>query len=180
MGLSNTVSTAFFTMILITGAAYLITLNIDLMKTTSEPLNEYLNNEQIKLGQDCEIDSWQVISSHTVQLNVTNTGSESIRIQDFSDIDLIVSYSNPQGDYVRWLSFDFTNPSTNYWTVHQVYTNGKTGDILNPISLNGEIYGLWDPGETIEILVYIKVNVQSFNYLKLVLPYGNVKGVTLT
>ncbi len=180
MGLSNTVSTAFFTMIMITGAAYLITLNIDLMKTTGEPLTDYLNNEHIKLGQNCEIDSWRVVLNHTVLLNVTNTGSESIRIHDFSEIDLIVSYETPLGDIVRWLNFDLSSPLTNYWTINQVYTNGKPGDNLNPISLTGDIYGLWDPGETIEIKIYIQVNVLSFNYLKLVLPYGNIKNVTLS
>lgn len=179
MGLSNTVSAAFFTLILITGASYLISLNIDLMKTTSEPLEEYMHTEQTRLGQNCEINSWRELSSHSVILNVTNTGSESIRIQDFSDLDVIVSYSDAQSEHVKWLSFDTSSPSTNHWTVLQVYTNGKPGDVLNPLNLSGEPYGLWDPDETIEIQVYIEVNVQSFNYIKLVLPYGAVKGVTL-
>ena len=173
MGLSTTISTAFFALILISGSAYLIALNMDMMKSTSEPLDNFADIAYIQLSEDCQIDSWNNQTLHTLDLNITNTGDLGIRVFQFNDIDVILSCTTSGGIVNTWLTYDQDKPSSNHWSVSSVFTSGETGDTVNPINLSGNIYGIWDPGETIEIRIYISDDVQSFNFLKISLPYGS-------
>ena len=173
MGLSTTIGTAFFAIILIAGSAYTITLNVEMMKTTTEPLELFVNTAQAKLSESCQIDSWNSQTSHTIKLNITNTGSEGIRLSRFDNIDVLVTYNTSGVIVTEWFTYDQDQPASNHWAVSSVYTNGDPGDTVNPINLSGNVYGIWDSGETIEIRVYVSDDVFDFNYLKFTLPHGS-------
>ncbi len=77
MGLSSTVSAAFFTILLLTGTAYVVTLNINMMKNTVEPIEEYMAREHNRLGEACTIDSWSISSPNEAVVYITNTGAHA-------------------------------------------------------------------------------------------------------
>ena len=66
-----------------------------------------------------------------------------------------------------------------YWLVDDVYTNGEQGDHVNPINLSGDVYGIWDPGETIKILVYTENVVTGYKYIQFAMPFGTVIGTSM-
>ena len=173
MGLSTTISTAFFALILVTGSAYIISLNIDMMKTTTEPLETYVDTALYQLNEKCVIDSWNNQTLHTLDINITNTGDEGIRVARLGDLDVIISYTSSGESYTDWISYDQERPSSNHWSIVSVYTDGIQGDTINVINISGETYGIWDPGETLEIRIYLTSDVSSFDSLKFTLPHGS-------
>ena len=179
MGLSGVVSAAFVSIILLSGAAYVVTMNIDMMRTTIEPFEEYMARESFRLGESCTIDSWNIRSIYEVEIYITNTGENGIRLRDFDEIDLILTYNTSSGIVVDWIPFDQDGSSPSHWKVTDVYTNGQQGDFVNPINLTGDLYGIWDPGETLEILVYTENVVTGYKYVKVSLPYGTLVGTSM-
>lgn len=173
MGLSTTVSAAFLTIILITGASYVVALNVNMMRTSTEPLDEYMSAEYDKTRESCEIDSLSNKTSQSILLNLTNDGSRGILLSDFNKLDVIIIYDVEEIQKTQWLPFCHDGTTSNSWNVTRVFTNGEPGDYINPINLSKE-YGIWDPGETIEIKIKISEVTNNFVYFKIVFPKGNV------
>ncbi len=179
MGLSGIVSAAFISIILLSGAAYVVTMNLDMMKDTVEPLEEYMVRERARLGEACTVDSWNIWSIYEVYIYITNTGENGVRLSDFDELDLILTYNTSSGIVVDWIPYDQDGSPPSYWLVDDVYTNGEQGDHVNPINLSGDVYGIWDPGETIKILVYTENAVTGYKYIQFALPFGTVIGTSL-
>lgn len=179
MGLSTTISTAFFTLILITGTAYIVTMNLDLMTATTEPLEDYLVVREQKYRHQCVIDSWDNKTSNSVDLNITNTGEEGVRVSELNELDVILTFTNLSGQVTSWITYDQKKPSSTHWAITQVYTNGVSGDIINPIHLSGDVYGIWDPDETLEIRIRLTSTVLEFEHVKIGMPYGYVANKVL-
>ena len=172
MGLSSSVSAAFITLLILTGSAYLVSINLDLMRSTTEPLSEYMETEYTRVAEDCTLDSWVNTSSNSLEVNITNTGETSILVRDLDTIDIILAYRTASGDKVLWLPYDQDGSISSFWNVSGVYTNGNVGDYLNPIRLMGDIHGIWDSGESIEITCVYEDSAIEYYYIKIVLPYG--------
>lgn len=179
MGLSTTISTAFFTLILISGAAYVVTMNIDLMTSTSEPLGEYLEIKEDTYRHECVVDSWNNQTGNSIDLNVTNTGEEGIRITELGELDILVTYTLASGSRTKWLEFDQDVPSSDHWAITQVFTKGGLGDVVNRINLSGDLYGIWDPDETLEIRIFVSSGVLSFDHVKIGMPFGSVSNLVI-
>ncbi|MCB2171490.1 hypothetical protein KQH65_01990 [archaeon] len=105
-------------------------------------------------------------------MNITNTGETSILVRDLDTIDIILAYRTASGDKVLWLPYDQDGSISSFWNVSGVYTNGNVGDYLNPIRLMGDIHGIWDSGESIEITCVYEDSAIEYYYIKIVLPYG--------
>ena len=172
MGLSSSVSAAFITLLILTGSAYVVSINLDLMRSTTEPLAEYMESEYTRVEEDCTLDSWVNTGSNSLKVNITNIGETGILVRDFDTIDIIIAYRTASGDKVVWLPYDQGGVASSFWNVSGVYTNGDVGDYLNPISLSGNIHGIWDSGESIEITCVYEESAIEYYYIKIVLPYG--------
>jgi archaellum component FlaF (FlaF/FlaG flagellin family) len=172
MGLSSSVSAAFITLLILTGSAYLVSINLDLMRTTTEPFAEYMEAEYARVEEDCTIDSWLNTSSTSLKVNITNSGETGILVRDFDTIDIIIAYRAASGDKVIWLPYDQDGGVSRFWNISGVYTNDDEGDYLNPISLSGDVHGIWDSGESIEITCVYEDSVIEYYYFKVILPYG--------
>jgi len=179
LGLSGIVSAAFITIILLSGAAYVVTMNINMMKDTIEPLEEYMVRERFRLGESCTIDSWVNSSLYGVDINITNVGENGIRLSKFSEIDVILTYNTSSGIVVDWIPFDQDGVPSSFWKMMDVFTDGQQGDYVNPLNFSGDLYGIWDPGETIEIRIITADIATSYKYLKITLPYGTVTGTSM-
>jgi hypothetical protein len=56
--------------------------------------------------------------------------------------------------------------------INIVFFRNEQQDLINPISLTGDVRGGWDPEETLELEISIDVVAPSFEYLTMITPAG--------
>jgi len=102
------------------------------------------------------------ISSNKILVNLTNIGKSSIPVDNFELFDVIIVYkSNLTGAKVtKRLSFDPNRLSSSGWTIIGVTSSNKE-ELLNVIDLDDFSYGLWDPGETMCLEIWVDENFSS-------------------
>lgn len=82
-----------------------------------------------------------------------NIGSKSIKVDDFSLMDVVIVYTlQVSGERIAlWLRYS-QNAGERRWNVEQVYTGNTLGEAINPINVTANS-GHWDPGEGLAILI---------------------------
>lgn len=120
----------------------------------SQSLKDLGKISKEKVGSSISITSAAVAASSpgvstdmTVQVN--NTGSQSVA--DFSEMDVIVQYTDSSNNLVRkYLAYNPAGVGSNQWTNP---LTGVTPDTFNP--------RMWDPDETFTINLRVAPDVKS-------------------
>ena len=152
MGQSTVVATAFTAIMFVAGISILIMSTTSSFGTLSQAITDKAEYNDVLLSERIEFGDWVQVDSNTLHINVSNTGSTSIMLNDFNKIDLILAY-NDGNEKTEWITFDQSGSATNNWRVDNVYFRNQQGDLINPIGLTDDVYGGWDPEETLEIEV---------------------------
>lgn len=120
----------------------------------SQSLKDLGKLSQEKLGSSISISSAGVAGtspgvSTDITVAVDNTGSQSVA--DFSEMDVIVQYTDSGDNLVRkYLSYNASGLGSNQWTSP---LTGVTPDSFNP--------GMWDPDETFTINLRVAPDVKT-------------------
>ncbi len=122
--------------------------------TQSQSLKDLGQISKAKVGSTISITSASVTASVTgsntdLTLSVDNTGSQSVA--DFSQMDLIVQYTDSSDQQVQtYLAYNASGLGDNQWTNP---VSGITPDTFNP--------RMWDPDETFTINLRVAPDVKS-------------------
>jgi hypothetical protein len=122
--------------------------------TQSEALKDLGKISRERAGSAVSISSASITSatlgsSSDITVSVDNTGSQSVA--DFSQMDVIVQYTDSSGNLVRRsLPYNDSSIGDNQWTQG---APGITPDILNP--------GMWDSDESFTIDLRVAPDVKS-------------------
>ncbi len=171
MGQSTVVATAFTAIMFVAGVSILIMSTVSSFGTLSEAITDQAQHNDVLLSERIEFGDWDLIDSSTLHINVSNTGSTSIMLNEFDKMDLILAY-NDGNEETEWITYDQSGSTSNYWLVNNVYFRNQQGDLINPIGLIGEVYGGWDPEETIELEISLSSGSPIFEYVTLITPAG--------
>lgn len=175
MGFSTTLAIIFGTVILISGIAAAITINLLTVTTQFEAFKEEYRLNEVRSAEDIRIDSVKGnVALGLLLLNVTNVGEQGIPIRDFPYMDVIVVYKKNGINQTTWVPYDQDGASTPYWRVSRVFFKDDEGDLINPLKLTSPTHGVWDPEETLELEIALSGSVQEFYYVILVTPNGNL------
>lgn len=172
MGYSTTLATAFATIILITGISIMVFTNLSSIEAYTDAVSESTDRSKAVLGEVVELGRVSQLGDGDFAANVTNTGGTCISIDDFSNIDILLTYSNNSCTVKQWLPWDQDAGSGHYWLVNRTFFNGERGEVVSPLRYDGSYSGFWDPMETMEILLHCEGSVQEFLYLEFYTPLG--------
>jgi archaellum component FlaF (FlaF/FlaG flagellin family) len=172
MGQSTVVATAFTAIMFVAGVSILIMSTVSSFGTLSQAITNQADQTDLVLSERIEFGLWEEVDSSTLHINVTNIGSTSIMLNDFNTVDMILSYNDGSKDQTEWIAFDQSGAAVDYWKINNVYFRNKQQDLINPISLAGNVRGGWDPGETLELEISIDLVASSFDYLTMITPVG--------
>lgn len=111
------------------------------------------------------ITSGYIYDNFTIFINVTMQGTKGIPIRNLNLSDVFVVYKH-QGNIIS-IKIDS-------WYPTRVFTNGKEGDIVNPIEIS-KWNGIWDPGEMLELKFSLPYPMDEFRvFLLMIMPDGGV------
>ncbi|MCX8169856.1 MAG: hypothetical protein N3D72_02085, partial [Candidatus Methanomethyliaceae archaeon] len=109
------------------------------------------------------ITSGYIYNDFTIFVNITMQGVKGIPIRNLNLSDVFVVYKH-QGNIIS-IRIDSWHPT-------RVFTNGKEGDIVNPINIS-KWNGIWDPGETLELKISLPYSLDEFKaFFLMVMPDG--------
>jgi len=132
-----------------------------------------LSNERIKTRMQINNIIIDSLDPSTVYVNITNIGSTSIKVEGFNKTDVIVIYTSTTGTKITArLMYNASGVGVNIWYVRRVFVNGREDEVINPMNFENN-QGLWDPGETIEIVLKLEYNVDSSKGFALVITLPN-------
>lgn len=172
MGQSTVVATAFTAIMFVAGVSLLIMSTVSSFSTLHDAINEQAEINELLLNERIEFGDWSLVDSSTLHINVTNTGSTTIMLNDFNTIDMIQVYNDGSKENTEWISYEQSGSSSNYWLVNRVFFNNQQYDLINPIHLSGSAYGGWDPEETLELEISLDEVSPDFVYLTMITPAG--------
>lgn len=176
MNLGITVSTLILSILIFT--LILSSLNVDIRNTliSNDLLQKKVNQILKKLNSKVEINSVIVdsLDSSILYVNLTNSGTTSVHVKEFSNIDIIIVYTNVNNTkIIARLTYEPSGEGINIWYVKRVLTNGRESEILNPMNFTSG-QGLWDPNEVLEITMKLmySLNVSKGFTIVITLPNG--------
>ncbi|MCW4013456.1 MAG: hypothetical protein NWF07_10770 [Candidatus Bathyarchaeota archaeon] len=172
MGQSTVVATAFTAIMFVAGVSILIMSTVSSFGTLSQAITNQADQTDLVLSERIAFGTWEEVDSSTLHINVTNIGSTSIMLNDFNTVDMILSYNDGSKDQTEWIVFDQSGTANDYWKINNVYFRNEQQDLINPISLTGDVRGGWDPEETLELEISLDVTASSFDYLTMITPVG--------
>lgn len=150
-------------LLILTIISAFLDMNFRSLLTINNLLQGMLSTVIEKLNTRIEITNVSIdpLDSSLLYANVTNEGSTSIPVKEFDEIDIIVVYVNSSNaKIITRLSYDPTGAGTDVWYVKRVLTNFREGEILNPMNFTSE-EGLWDPCETLEIVMKLRYSLDA-------------------
>ena len=170
MGYGTVVATVLVCVVVLASLALLADASSNVAVDDARTLSAMAELEGERMRSDVEVVELWSVASDVVHARVKNTGSVSIRVRDFWAIDIIYLYTDPAGEkIVVWLKHDQEPPyDPDTW-----HLCGVEGDVVNPIDIAAGT-GIWDPGEVIEVELYLSRPVDPAKpwALVFVLPNG--------
>jgi len=157
-------------------AAVVLTVGDSLIETFGDVTTGWVDQQgRIEEQADTRVTSpfgLEVTASSTVQVTLTNDGSESLGM--FDDWDLIFEVQESPGIDVVYLTYSSTTPpAAGAWAVQGIYLNvaSSTAEIVEP--------GVFNPGEEMVIVANPSPSVVTNTYdrVTLVTPSGIVTKV---
>ena len=170
MGYGTVIAAVLVCAVVLTSLALLADTSSNVAVDNARTLSAMAELEGERMRSDVEIVELWDMAGTIVHVRVKNTGSVSIRVRDFWAIDIIYLYTDPTGEeIVIWLKYDPEPPyDPDTWRLC-----GVEGDVVNPIDVAART-GVWDPGEIIEVELYLSRPVDPAKpwALVFVLPNG--------
>ncbi|MCD6095055.1 MAG: hypothetical protein J7J99_00650 [Thermoprotei archaeon] len=185
MGYSGVLALAFMCIVVISSIAAIMVINFSIHESIGEAIGEEANIRVFTLGEELRIDDGYISQDgHEVFINITNVGEASVPIKDFKFIDVIVVYKDVNKNVkILWVPYEETpNQLSDCWFLNDVFIDNRSGDIINPIRISSTgCSGLWDPGETIEITIYLKdqISAEGLIFILICSPRGRKASITL-
>jgi len=156
--------------VVLTSLVLLADTSFNVAVDNAHALSAMAELEGERMRSDVEIVELWSVAGDVIHVRVKNTGSVSIGVKDFWAIDIIYLYTDPAGEeIVAWLKYDPEPPyDPDTWRLC-----GVEGDVVNPIDVAART-GMWDPGEIIEVELYLSrpVDLAMPWALVFVLPNG--------
>jgi len=169
--LSGIYASVFIITIFLICFSILASISINSVSQIKSVKEFVINNNLEKV----RVDEALRVSSNRILVNLTNIGKSSIPVDDFELFDVIIVYkSNLTGDKVtKRLLFDPNRLNSSGWTIISVTSSNKE-ELLNIIDLDDFSYGLWDPGETMCLEIWVDENFSNTLpvYVLISLPRG--------
>jgi flagellar protein FlaF len=158
MGFSTVIGTGI-SIIMLLAAGYVIiagfTGAVDSMSISMKESQDLLNDQ---LKTEIKVENFNRINDNMFQLTVNNTGN--IKITNVSRMDMILKFSDPSNTtfYLPYRS-EITG-SENAWSKASI-----SPDNINP--------GIFDPGEKMEVRVYITTGLpNNAGWVRAITPNG--------
>ena len=108
------------------------------------------------------VDNVTLVDEDTVVVRVANSGQVSLRASERQLFDLIVRYTDVDGNvHIARLPYDPQLSLPGSWRVEKVYTNGAPGEAINPMDPPYLTRGMWDPMEELELTIYTSHAINS-------------------
>jgi hypothetical protein len=179
MGQSTMVAAAFSAAIFLLGMFVNISMNLNSMQTITSITEEKVAQIEKISGQRCKLESWKTVDADNLLLNITNTGEASIRLSDFTFIE-IFSLTSVNGTAIT-VRLQYNNGSLvdDYWQIARVFFNEHEGERLNPLVVSS-LSGSWDPDETIEVEAKMIGMVNGLEYMTVVMSSGFESSIGLS
>ena len=171
MGQSTVIASAFTAIMFVAGVSILIMSSVSSFSTVSDALSVQAQQTDLLMRERVEFGFWTLDDANTLRINLTNTGDTIMMLNEFENMDLLVSLNNVS-DTTRWIEFDQDASSGDYWMINRVFFRDSEGDLMNPMELTDPIHGGWDPLETIEISVNLVEADPTFKYLTFITANG--------
>lgn len=151
-GFATLAAMVITTSILFSIVNYTFTGNLNAGKKSSELIETQSSSLDKELRTKLRIDSITILSGgQQVKANITNTGTQPIKVAELEYADLVLSYTTTVGAAVsQRLTYSFSG-SDNTWKINNVFTDGRQGEGVSPIDLSQGSSGHWDPNEQLEI-----------------------------
>ncbi len=124
--------------------------------------NIYLKVKSFSLDINASTIEWR--DNKTLCFWVLNSGAASISVNDFTYIDVILTYNTSDGETITiWVPYNPTgNPGIEiFWRIEGVKVGSKNVEIVNPIYPSPYYVGSkpasgkWDPGEELLFVIYL-------------------------
>jgi len=179
MGQSTVIASAFTAIMFVAGVSILIMSSVSSFSTVSDALSVQAQQTDILMRERVEFGFWTLDDANTLRINITNTGDTIMMLNEFENMDLLVSLNNGS-DITRWIEFDQDASSGDYWMINRVFFRDSEGDLMNSMKLTDPIHGGWDPLETIEISVNLVEADPTFKYLTFITANGVQSHSSLT
>jgi len=185
MGYSGVLALVFLCVVTISSLAALIVVNFSIHESIGKAIGEEVSVRIYTLSDALRIKSgYRSQDGHEIYINMTNVGESSVPVKDFKFIDVIVVYRDVSGDVkVLWVPYESQPDQTSdCWFVNGVFVDNRSGDIINPIRISNTGWsGLWDPGETVEIVIYLNDQVSPENVIFVLIcsPRGRKASIML-
>ena len=127
---------------------------------------QYLYRLTYSCNYKLVLDNYTILNNHIIA-NITNEGC-SILAEDFPYTNIIVYYMNQNGaTRVELTKFNISGGVDTWFPIKAF------NDIIFKINVT-ELYGSWDPGETLEINITVRESIAKMLYLVVILPKGQV------
>jgi len=171
MGQSTVIASAFTAIMFVAGVSILIMSTVSSFSAVSDAISVQAQQTDVLLHERVEFGFWTLDDANTLRINITNTGDTVMMLNEFENVDLLVSLNNGS-ETTRWVEFDQDGSSGDYWMINRVFFRDSEGDLMNPMKLTVPIHGGWDPLETIELSVNLVEADPTFKYLTFITANG--------
>jgi hypothetical protein len=149
----------------------IISMSLNSIQTITSTTDMKVSQIEQITGQRCRMDAWKISDTSTIALNITNIGENSIRLYDFSSMDIFALYTVNGSDTIDRLQYGVNNSTGDFWELYKVFSNGVEKETVSPMIVASSS-GAWDPGETMEILVHILPISGNVVRITFVMPSG--------
>ena len=176
MGFGTIIAGVYFLAVLIV-SGYVITDTVNRMSETSyESVLTAGNIQMNRLGSSASITEFSISppsgsDGGVINVNLLNTGEVKIVAEDFSKIDILLTYTDTVDEtQTYWCSYQADGYDANTPTQVQWWTNGNPSPaVVDPSN--------WDPSKTLSITITLPSSQPIVSgsdvYLKVVLPGGS-------
>ena len=83
------------------------------VSTVSDAISVQAQQTDILLHERVKFEFWTIYDANTLRINITNTGDIIMMLNEFENMDLLVSLNNGL-DTTRWVEFDQDGLSGDY------------------------------------------------------------------
>jgi archaellum component FlaF (FlaF/FlaG flagellin family) len=156
MGFSILAALTIMASFILIASSLILQFKFDASNQIWESVKESMAHEEYRGKEKIRMPNENVtVNSDGTQIRfiVWNTGMKSIKVDEFSLMDVVIVYTlQANGSKVAlWLEYS-KSAGERKWNVEYIYTGNSLGEAINPINVT-ESSGHWDPNEGLGILI---------------------------
>ena len=110
--------------------------------------------------EDVVVENVKPENSTRIRIWLFNGGHASYRVIDFRYADLLLIYyvaNTTDQSRVAWIPYNPEEDKDEGWKVVKVWHNGSDTELIDPVNTLTGYSGIWNPGERMEILVWLSI-----------------------